>query len=64
MLKLIGLFNPIMKEIAEMDYQYDRDYRFISKKFEDRFGFTPTPPEEGVKAVLNPPRESLSGDPA
>jgi nucleoside-diphosphate-sugar epimerase len=57
MLNFIGWFNPIMKEIAEMDYQYDRDYLFISKKFEDRFGLKPTSPEDGVKAVLNLHRE-------
>ncbi|MCB0571840.1 MAG: NAD-dependent epimerase/dehydratase family protein [Phaeodactylibacter sp.] len=58
MLRILGLFIPIMKEFVEMIYQYDRDYVFDSSKFEQRFGFTPTPYEEGVKAVVAelPPR--------
>jgi nucleoside-diphosphate-sugar epimerase len=43
MIKGIGIFVPIMKELAEMNYQYDRDYYFDSTKFRDYFGFVPTP---------------------
>jgi nucleoside-diphosphate-sugar epimerase len=38
-LKLAGLFSPMMRELAEMLYQNDRDYVFDSSKFERRFGF-------------------------
>lgn len=34
-----------------MIYQYDRDYFFNSDKFEKRFNFTPTTPEEGTRQV-------------
>ena len=51
MLLPLGLFIPIMKEIREMIYQYDRDYFFDSSKFTRRFGITATPYEEGVKAT-------------
>jgi len=49
---IMGVFMPVMKELKEMMYQYDREYVFNSKKFEDRFNFTPTSYEEGIAAVL------------
>jgi nucleoside-diphosphate-sugar epimerase len=52
LLSILGIFKPIMKELHEMAYQYDRDYVFKSDKFEKRFNFKPTSPEEGVKAVV------------
>lgn len=52
-IKVMGWFMPIMKELHEMMYQYDRDYVFDSKKFESAFDFKPTPYREGVKAVID-----------
>jgi hypothetical protein len=52
LVKIIGLFVPVMKEMPEMMYQYDRDYVFDSTKFEEHFDFTPTPYLEGIKAVV------------
>lgn len=52
MVRLLGLFIPIMKEMVEMTYQYDRDYVFDSSKFEKRFNFQPTPYSEGIKTVI------------
>jgi len=52
MMRMIGIFNPILREIPEMMYQYDRDYVFVSDKFEGRFDLKPTPYEEGVKEVI------------
>lgn len=55
MVKIMGLFNPIMKELGEMMYQYDRDYFFDSTKFKRRFpDFRITKYEEGVKEVIRP----------
>jgi nucleoside-diphosphate-sugar epimerase len=51
MIKLIGVFNPIMKEVYEMAYQWDRDYVFDSSKFENEFDFRPTPYSEGIKKI-------------
>jgi nucleoside-diphosphate-sugar epimerase len=51
MLLPLGLFIPIMKEMREMIYQFDRDYFFDSSKFTRRFGITATPYEDGIKAV-------------
>ncbi len=52
MIHLIGLFVPVMKEMPEMLYQYDRDYVFDSSKFEKRFGMAPTPYDEGIKEMI------------
>jgi nucleoside-diphosphate-sugar epimerase len=49
---LMGIFVPVMKELKEMMYQYDRDYVFNSDKFEKRFNFTPTSYEEGVDQTI------------
>jgi hypothetical protein len=35
-----------------MAYQFDRDYVFISKKFESRFNFTPVKPREGIQQLI------------
>ena len=51
MLLPLGLFIPIMKEMREMIYQYDRDYFFDSSKFTRRFNIKATPYEEGVKTT-------------
>lgn len=52
LIKGLGLFMPVMKELAEMNYQYDRDYYFDSKKFNDYFNFTPTSNAMAVKQTL------------
>lgn len=49
LVKVMGLFNSIMKESVEMLYQYDRDYVFDSSKFEKTFNFTPTSYDLGIK---------------
>ena len=49
---LMGIFIPVMKELKEMMYQYDRDYVFNSDKFERRFNFTPTSYTDGIARVI------------
>ncbi len=52
LLRVTGLFMPVMKEIVEMTYQYEKDYVFKSDKFEQAFNFKPTSYAEGLKAVI------------
>ena len=52
LLKLLGLFIPLMKEMPEMMYQYDRDYFFDSSKFDQRFNFSTTTYQQGVKDII------------
>jgi len=52
LLKMMGWFVPVLKEMPEMMYQYDRDYFFDSSKFERRFNFKPTSYQEGIKKTV------------
>jgi len=49
MIRLLGLFVPIMNEIHEMLYQNELPYIFDSTKFDTHFHFTPTSYEDGIK---------------
>ncbi len=49
---VMGLFIPVMRELKEMLYQYDRDYVFRSDKFNAKFNFTPTEYKTGIEAIL------------
>lgn len=51
LVSLMGIFNPLMGEMKEMLYQYDRDYDFDSSKFETVFEMKPTPVEEALKIL-------------
>ena len=52
MMGIAGIFMPVLRELKEMVYQYDRDYFFDSSKFCDRFGFKPVSPGEGIRRVV------------
>ena len=46
---VLGWFNPMMKEIGEMSYQWAADYKLNSDKMEKRFNFVQTPLEDAIK---------------
>jgi nucleoside-diphosphate-sugar epimerase len=48
LVKIIGLFVPVVKENIEMLYQYEFDYLFDSTKFEQAFNFKPTEYKTGI----------------
>jgi nucleoside-diphosphate-sugar epimerase len=52
MLRILGLFIPLMREMPEMMYQYKQDYFFDSSKFDNRFDFKTTSYEEGVRWTI------------
>jgi len=52
MIKIVGMFVPVLKEMPEMMYQYDRDYFFDSSKFDNRFKFKTTKYSEGIKLTV------------
>ena len=58
MFKLIGPFNPLIKELTEMLYQYEDDYIFDSSKFEKKFDFQPTSYEKGIEESIKSLKES------
>jgi len=51
-IRLVGLFNGVVRESVEMLYQNDSDYLFDSSKFEAAFAFTPTTYEQGIKETV------------
>jgi tryptophanase len=58
-IKALGLFVPVLKEMYEMRYQYDRDYFFDSAKFNKHFNFIPTKNEEAVKQTVAELKKSI-----
>lgn len=52
MIQAMGLFDPFMREMKEMMYQYTGDYVFDSSKFEKRFNIKPTPYKEGIREIV------------
>jgi nucleoside-diphosphate-sugar epimerase len=52
LIRALGLFIPVLAEMPEMMYQYNRDYFFDSSKFSKRFNFSITPYAEGVKQTV------------
>src|SRR5690606_14342963 len=52
LISTLGLFVPVMKEIKELSYQLEKDYRFDSSKIEKAYGLKPTPIEEGLQESL------------
>jgi len=52
-LRIMGLFNPVIKEFPEMLYQNEMDYVFDSSKFEKAFNLHATTPKQGIKEMMN-----------
>ncbi|BCA56195.1 NAD-dependent dehydratase [Nitrospira sp. KM1] len=52
MLRLMGLFVPVLRENDEMMYQFEYDYRFDSGKIQAVYGLGPTPYRSGIAACL------------
>jgi nucleoside-diphosphate-sugar epimerase len=46
--KMLGMFNKVVKESVEMLYQNDSDYLFDSTKLEKTFNYKPIGYEEGI----------------
>jgi len=51
-LKLLGIFVPILKEMPEMMYQFDRPYVFDCSKFIGKFNYKPTSNGDAVKQTI------------
>ena len=53
LLRLLGLFNPILREVGEMGFLWDRPYVVDDSKYRRRFDLTPTPLDDGLAATLD-----------
>lgn len=52
LLGALGLFVPILRELAEMGYQWNEPFTVNDARFRARFGLTPTPLDAGVPALV------------
>lgn len=52
MLKLMGIFMPVLRENDEMMYQFEYDYRFDSSRIESAFDLQATPYHRGISESL------------
>lgn len=50
--KGLGLFIPVMKELDELLYQWEKPYLFSHAKFEQAFGAEVTPHQEAIKQTV------------
>ncbi len=57
--RALGWFVPVVGEMVEMLYQYDRDYVFDSGKFNRRFNFTPVTNREAVQQTISELRRTV-----
>jgi nucleoside-diphosphate-sugar epimerase len=60
MIRMGGLFNPTIREVVELLYQYEHDYIFDCSKFNARFPeFKVTGLEQGISEIMAEIRQSL-----
>ena len=52
LLRVIGLFQPMMREVAEMTYQWKQPYVVDDAKFRATFGLGPTPWNDAVAETV------------
>jgi nucleoside-diphosphate-sugar epimerase len=50
-LRAMGVFSPLLREVAEMAYQWDAPYLVDDSRFRAAFGHVPTPVDEIVAAT-------------
>lgn len=51
-LKMVGLFNPVVKEVAEMLYEFNEPFIVDHSKFEGMFGNIATPHRQAIKETV------------
>ncbi len=52
MLSALGLVNPVIREVVEMQYQFENPFVVDSRKFEREFGIRATPMAEALRATV------------
>lgn len=52
LLKLLGLVNPVVRELGELQYQWTRPFAVDHTKFSEAFWDDATPLEQGLEATL------------
>jgi len=49
MVSAMAVFSPLMRELLEMDYQWDEDFVVDDGRFRETFGLAPTPLDEAAR---------------
>jgi nucleoside-diphosphate-sugar epimerase len=62
MLRTLGVFSPVIREVAEMAYQFEEPYVVDGSKFMRAFGFTPTPHRQALVETVAWYRAHLKAD--
>lgn len=52
MVSILGLFNPMVREVKEMMYEWEEDYIVDHSKFEQSFGAETTPHGEAIRETV------------
>jgi len=52
LVRLVGLFNPLLREVGEMLYEFNAPYLIDGSKYQRAFGSTPTPHGEGMRQTV------------
>lgn len=52
LLRAVGLFNPLAREVVEMAYEFEQPFIMDGAKFTRAFGGTPTPNQEAVHQTV------------
>lgn len=60
MVSFFGLFNPMLREMKEMMYEWEQPYLVEHKKYEDIFGNNSTPHDIAIKETLEWYRENVN----
>ncbi|HYP41606.1 MAG TPA: NAD-dependent epimerase/dehydratase family protein, partial [Chloroflexia bacterium] len=60
LITIMALFNPIIREIKEMLYEFEEPFVLDHSKFEHTFGSNPTPHEEAIRQTLDWYRQRLA----
>jgi nucleoside-diphosphate-sugar epimerase len=53
LVKILGKFNPLMRELQEILYQFEEPFVMDHAKFAEAFGFQPTPLKTAVKETVD-----------
>jgi nucleoside-diphosphate-sugar epimerase len=60
-LRALGIVAPVLREFAEVGYQFDRPFVVDSSAFEATFGTRPTPVDEALSVTISWWREQVTG---
>jgi nucleoside-diphosphate-sugar epimerase len=52
MLQVLGIFNPMLREVAEMSYEFETPFVMDGSRFTAAFGGSPTPLPESIGAMV------------